>query len=73
MKCDGCGRQFPASKAESATRNEPVGPGGRHPSTKLVALSLCPACAQSRRNTLWFVVGAVLTIFNVGAILALCL
>lgn len=59
MKCDGCGRQFSARDAETATRNEAIRPAGRWAYTKIVVMTLCPDCAASRavtqRFVYWFV------------------
>lgn len=59
MKCDGCGCQFPAREAETATRNEAIRPGGRYPYTKIVTMTLCPDCVASRAATRQFVIWVV--------------
>lgn len=56
MKCDGCGRQFPAHEAAQQTRNEPIGePKAHGQKTRMVLLTLCPECAARRHGTFWFV------------------
>jgi hypothetical protein len=72
MKCDGCGCQFSAREAETATKNEPVSPAGRMPYTKLVAMVLCPDCvasrAATRRFVTWMVVLLPVAAVIVGAL-----
>jgi hypothetical protein len=59
MKCDGCGQQFPGKEARHDTRCETRGKG----STPPMLITLCPACAGSRRKTIWFVLWTMLLLF----------
>jgi hypothetical protein len=57
MKCDNCGRQFPAEEAVHKAVSEQVGPpshGGAE--TKTVMVTLCGRCGAKRHGTLWFIV-----------------
>jgi hypothetical protein len=71
MKCDGCGQQFPGNEARHDTRCETR---GKH-STDPQLITLCPACADSRRNTFWFVLWTMLYLFVaivvIGSVLSL--
>jgi hypothetical protein len=57
--------------AQLASRNKPTVPDSRRFYTRLVSLTLCPACTAKRRNTLWFVVLALLVSLAVGHVLRL--
>jgi hypothetical protein len=63
MKCDNCGRQFPAPEAVEVSANEQTGsPGLGGAPTKIVKLTLCPACAHGRRSVFWFAVWTIVAI-----------
>jgi len=47
MKCDRCGRQFPAREAATAWRNELGGIGARG-GTKSMGMTVCGQCSKGR-------------------------
>jgi|GEM_PF-2590860 hypothetical protein len=66
MKCDGCGQQFPGNESRHDTRCETR---GKH-STAAKLITLCPSCADSRRNTFWFVLWTMLYLFVAIVVIA---
>jgi hypothetical protein len=57
MKCDNCGRQFPAHEAVHDTVSEQVGPPSpAGAKTTPVMVTLCSRCGSRRHGTLWFIV-----------------
>jgi hypothetical protein len=64
MKCDHCGRQFPARQARRDSLSEQIGPAGlRGAPTKTVYVTLCPDCAENRHGMFWFILWAFVAVF----------
>jgi len=66
MKCDQCGRTFPANQATQDYRHD----RGSDQENWKVAMTICPQCAAGRGVTLvwyvWFFVLVVIGAFVVG-------